>query len=292
MGATNVSGNENKTTTTFQHHIDNAKEAISGGSINVIQNAINTVEVDAITAHGKLFKDECLFVLRNNPQINFLYMMEFDTLDDVMRVKSFRYKHMSESNLVTIDSQQGSNAIIHSVQYKTTFGQIMSHFILSADALIPVGATIKYYLSNDLNNYYPIKQGESTPTEMPWTDDKVYIKAELIANSKGQPPKLYNLALFCRDNQLTQQGTIVDPNLEPYIQEVDEVMVGDTLLQYDTVTGLLTAVTNPEGITTDVIYNSELELLRTEKLVGDQTIKKQLYRDTQGRVNKITTTIV
>lgn len=281
-----------KTTTIFQTHIDNALENISGKNINTIQDAINTVEVDTISAHGKIFKEESLFILRNNPNVNYLFMMEFDTLDDVMRNKSFRYRHDAVSKFVSTDSNSGSSCVIHSVLFKTQYGKFINYFALSADAIIPVGSTIKYYLTNDLANYYPIRAGNSLVTEMPWSDDKVYIKIDIIANKNGEAPKLYNLSLFCRDNQLTSESAIIDPNLLPHIGEPDETVVGDTVLQYDSVTGLLIRATDPTGISTDLMYDSNDNLLKTEKIVGAQTIKKELVRDSDGRVIRVKTTLI
>lgn len=235
--------------TKFQTHIDNVLEKVSGEHLNKIQDAVNNTQRDVSELYGRNFLNDCLFVLEHNPDINMMFYMDFATQDQIFRAKSNGYTHDTEKLCVTAKEPV---AIIHSTPFKSGYGGTIDEVMIKADAIIPIGCTIRYYVSADLNNYYPVKLGTSELFTIPKYSDTIYLRIELIQNKRGETPSLFAVAIYYKDWILHQKLSIDKPPLSPSPIDGD-VEIGDTILQYKD--GKLHRVLEQSGNITELVFD-------------------------------------
>ena len=252
--------------TKFQQHVDNALETVQGGSINTIQNAINNTQGAVTDAYNKSFLDDSIFILGNNPYVNMMFYIDFSTQDDIFRVKSSGYVWDANGKCVYADT--GNTTVIHTIAYRSTYGSFITNFIVSPDADIPLGSIIKYYVSTDMVNYYPIKAGDSTPLTIPGAGGQVYLKAEIIKNSSGESPKLYAVALYYCDTVLEANNSLKDPSIKVIPNDQG---VGYTMLVYDSATGRIKNILEQNGDSTSLTFDDTPEGKGRLQFVTDTT---------------------
>lgn len=226
----------------FPEHIDNALDKVQGEHIMNIQKSINDNKLDTNILYEKSFLNECTFILQNNPNVNLMFHLDMSNLDDILKSRSSKMKHDNVNKCAYVDVNEDMISIIHSIQWKSNFSDTINGFILKADADIPRGTNIRYFITEDLSNYYPIKPGESIGVNLKTNWKHVYIRVELITNNRKQTPRLFGLALFCKDKVLDGQSSI-DKSV---IDEIPETN-GSVDLFYDDVSGSLDHIITPDG---------------------------------------------
>lgn len=257
--------------TIFQQHVNNALEKVHGEHLNIIQGAVNDMQSDITEVYNKNFLNDCIFVLENNPCINMMFFLDFATQNDIFRAKSSGYTHVPGNNCVIANTPV---AIVHSIAYKSEYSSIINEFILKADASIPVGCAIRYYISVDLKNYYPINPSMSEPYKIPMVNDTVYLKIELIKNQRGESPSLFSVALYYNDSVLRQSSSIENPSLDVLIDGDEQADNSSTTLIY--LNGKLARVVEEGGATTELVFdqNGTLNSVKTtdSKSISEDTL--------------------
>ena len=259
---------KNRTYTNFPTHVDNALNEVQGGDINNIQNVLNTIQSDATTLYSKNFINDCLFVLQNNPYINYMFYLDMTNEDDILKSRSNHYTY--DKSTQSLYPKPGIHiATVHTVGWKSPFDGTLNDFILKVDQNIPRGATIKYYITNDLTNYYPIKANDSIPKSFTTAWWKVYVKIEFIPNTLGELPRLFGLALYTVDSTLQPSKILEDDT----IVNGPDNSIKEILLQYDEVNDRLSSVVQ-EGSTTQLNYDEsgEVSNIITTTATGISTV--------------------
>jgi len=216
-----------------------------------------------------------------------MFYLDFAVQDDILRSKSEHYTIDSMNRCVKVTTGQ-SGATIHSVAFKSQYSNSINNYLLKADSYVPLGASIKYYVSNDLNNYYPISVNHSIPLQLDVYHENVYIKVELIPNMRGESPLLFSICLFCIDQVIDKNLTLLTPNLTK--APIDKSLDGDILMVYNT-DGRLEEVKRVDATQSIKLMwdtESSLEAIVNTEILSKKTV--QLIRDSAGILKIIRTT--
>lgn len=272
---------KNRIYTEFPTHVDNALDKVQGSNINKIQNAVNTAQQDTAVLYNKTFQSDCLFVLQNKPDINYMFMLDMDTEDDILKSRSNNYLYDKETQSFTA-AAGNLIGIIHSVAWKSAYDGSLNDFYFKVDTTeIPRGATIKYYISNDLANYFPIKPNDSVAKHFTSDWDKLYIKIEIKPNSKGESPRLFGVALYCKDNTITTNA-IFDKMLDSNAGETNQIK-----LVYDAGHENRLCSVLQNGATTQIEYDENGDFKSSTTTTAIDITKISLVKDEEGNVISI-----
>lgn len=275
--------------TKFNEHVDNSLETVQGKHINDIQDALNDLQNDNIEVHGRVFLEEALFTLEHNPYINYMHYIDLENGDQILRSLSSNWSINTEEQCVYI-TPPNSYAILHTIALKSEYSDLINNIILRADAEIPRGAIIRYFVSNDMQNYHPVQEGASLPFEFNTYGENLYLKIEIVANSRKESPNLFAVALFCSDKLLEAETLINDSHLVPGKPE-STISSGDIVITYDEDDTVL-KVEKVDGTSiVELEYNAEGEFVAADEITLNGTVRTEIYKDTQDRVNVVRTII-
>jgi hypothetical protein len=273
----------------FSKHIDNILENIKGKHINDIQDSVNDLEKDNIELHSRVFLDEAQFVLDNNPYVNIMHYIDLSDSDQIFRAESSNWEISSKEKCAKIRNNE-MLGIIHTIALDDGLGNV-NNVILKVDEEVNRGQSIKYYISNDMQNYHPIIPGASTPFEFESYEQYLYLKVELIANTKRESPNLYAVALLCHDNSGIGGLVIEEPGEggetePPVIPDCCKEYIGDLILTYHEDSDELIKIERADGTQiTDLFYDEDWNFLYMTVTEEDKKIKTELLKDELDRVD-------
>ena len=126
----------------FPLHVDNALEKVHGKHINDLQKYVNVNQKDIISIYNETFLDKSLFVLQNNPYINYMFNSDFENEDHILKIKSYDYILNKEESCIEI--KPGLEiATIHSVTWQSKYRSVLNDFILKGAECIDMDIVIK-----------------------------------------------------------------------------------------------------------------------------------------------------
>ena len=270
----------------FKPHTNNASQPVNATDINNIQEAIKGLQGDNLHNLSKSFKDDCLFILNNNELVNYMFYFDFAVQDNILRDKSNNYTVDPMNKCIKITNGQ-VGAVIHTTALKSTYSNTINDYMIKSDTYIPMGANIRYSISNDMSNYYPITVNNSIPMKLDIYHENIYVKIELVPNMRGETPLLFALCLFCIDGLIDKDITTLNPDfVNP---PIDTTIDGDVILIYDT-TGRLMQVKRADATqTVDLVWGTDdsLSAINQTNVLNNKLV--ELIRDNDGMLKTIRT---
>jgi hypothetical protein len=264
--------------TSFPRLVD--KQEISQHHINNIEEVVNEIQVDNIRASGKTFLDDCLFALNHNPYINSMDYIEFSNNNEILNNGSSGYMINQVEKCLQIKDNTNL-CTMYTVTYKSKYEGTINNFILRADADIPRGCTIKYYIGQDINNMFPIVDGEGQPRYFTTAWNQVIIKIEMTKNSIKQTPRLFEISLLYEDSKIKNEITDV-------MQEINDAIVTSNVTKLHYQDDKVVQITTDKGSTTDIVYTNDRPTKIT-KSNGRTNIITEITYNSDDTVDTIST---
>lgn len=281
-----------RTYTKFTRHVDNAKEVISASDINKIQSAVNTGETHIIKLNANDFLQRALFAFDNNFYVNSMFADTLENLQyiDMSRSTNILYNEKEKSLYLGDMSDKGS---VITVPMSSTNETPMNDFVLLVDEYIPVGASIKYFLSVNNIDFYPIKANDvNNPNHFnveydPGSILNLILRIELTKNFAGESPRVSGYVVMYNDPVVERSYGLINPDLKRFQQE----NLGDIILIRDRMQGdKLVKVIEPNMVTT-LEYNENGSLKNVITNDGSTKVIETLiygnYINSQGQIETV-----
>ena len=281
-----------RTYTKFTRHTNNTKEVVNATDINKIQQAINQEEENTAIIHDNAFTSKALFSFDNNFYVNTLFIDTLDNLQYIDMPRSFNIHYSNKEGTIIVGGLSNTGNLI-TTPISSTNEVPMNDFVLLTDEYIPVGADIKYYVSVNDIDFYPIKANDvNKPNHFnveyePGAILSLKLKIELKKNLSGDSPKISAWCVMFNDPLTERSYGLMNPDLSRF----EEEQLGDILLIRDRTKGdRLVKVIEPNMVT-DLIYDENGTLLKVETNDGSEKLTETLiygnYVTSQGNIETV-----
>lgn len=184
-------------------------DRVSAKDINNANLNIESVQRDVLSLYDDSFRDNCFFVLDNNPNINSLFIDMLDTPYHIFKSQSLNIKFDNEEKCVTLEPNSSiMSGIFQTTKYESKYSKLIGDFILFVNDVIPKGCRINYFVSSNGKDFYPIPVGGSIPTRLQFKGNNIYLKAQLFKNAKFESPKIFSWCLLYYDGVIDNLSVI------------------------------------------------------------------------------------
>jgi len=205
--------------TKYKRHVNNTSERVDASTVNSLQDDLNAQQLQTNRVKDTAFEERVYTIFENNLYTNAMFLDIFNTGE---------YVNMNESNNVKVDFESGHLTLIQnsitglmtSTLIESTYGLSveMNDFILIANEVIPVGASIKYYLENSLGERWPLTPN-AVKTPMHLMNNLKYgfkVVVELNANNLGNVPIINGYAVLFWDAGVEEALGLTNPDLQRF----------------------------------------------------------------------------
>jgi len=250
--------NQFNTFTKFVRHVDNAREPVRADDINKVQKAVNTQELQSTELTTSDFLQRALFALDNSFYVNTMFIDSLENQQYINMGHSFNVIYDAKTRTLT-SGDAGNKGVIITVPLASSSEIPLNDFVIMVDEHIPLGASIKYSLTSNGKDFFPVRVNDvNTPNRINPSYEAgalldVVLRMEMNKNLSGESPKVSSWVVMYNDPILERSYGLINPDLGRFESE----NLGDVILIRDRLQGdKLVKVVEPDVVTT-LLYNED-----------------------------------
>jgi hypothetical protein len=205
--------------TRYKRHVNDSGERVDATQVNQIQEDINKSQKDINTVKDTAFEERVYTIFNNNLYVNAMFLDAY---------KDGRYIDMTLSSNVALRTDEGriqleggkETGTVTSTKIQSVHGDSieLNDFFLITNEFVPVGASIKYYLTTSSGEKYPVTPN-ALKLPLHLFENIKYgftITAELKANAMGEVPYINGYAVLYWDAQVEYNYGLTNPDLQRF----------------------------------------------------------------------------
>lgn len=206
--------------TKYKRHVDESHERINAGTVNSLQDNLNSQQEDTNLVKDKAFEERVYTIFNNNLFTNAMFIDYFKSgehIDLNASKNGILLDYPNRQMTLEQDSYEGTaiSERIYSV-HGEDIG--LNDFFLITNEDIPMGAQINYFLETFTGERWSIRPN-SLKTPMHLTENLKYgfrMVIEMHANSLNEKPKLNGYALLYWDERVEENLGMTNPDLQRF----------------------------------------------------------------------------
>ena len=211
--------NTGKQYTKYKRHSNHSNEVIKAESVNKIQDDINAQQKETNEIINYAFEERVYTIFNNNLYTNAMFIDPFRNGEFINMNRSNGMLMDYETGILTLDKNNDHGFMTSSTVYSIHGADVkMNDFFLIANADVPSGASIKYYIQNARNERFPIQPNTlKLPMHLKEELEAGFnVVIEMQANGVGEKPQLHGYAVIFWDAAVEADYGITDPDLQRF----------------------------------------------------------------------------